>query len=256
MKIVVIGDIHGRTIWKKIVEENKDADKIVFLGDYHDIYSYEFKAKDSSIAKTNSISNLLDIIEYKKQNMDKVILLIGNHDSHYMFNLEKCSRYDFENQEMLRNIFIKNMNLFEYAWQKNNHIFVHAGILQKWFDHHHDDLCDLGLLDDMSNLADILNVFGKNRGKNAVNDISRMRGGYAPFGGITWADIDELTDYAGSHGVKGLHQYVGHNKVNKIFTANLKHESGSEDSSITFVDVLHEDYNKLEFDQKFLILEI
>ena len=30
MKIVVIGDIHGRDTWK-IVNDNKDADKIVIL---------------------------------------------------------------------------------------------------------------------------------------------------------------------------------------------------------------------------------
>jgi predicted phosphodiesterase len=34
MKIVVLGDIHGRDIWKEIVAEDYDADCFVFLGDY------------------------------------------------------------------------------------------------------------------------------------------------------------------------------------------------------------------------------
>ena len=34
MKIIVIGDIHGRTCWHDIVKKNPDADKIIFLGDY------------------------------------------------------------------------------------------------------------------------------------------------------------------------------------------------------------------------------
>lgn len=33
MKILILGDIHGRTIWKQIIE-NENPDKIIFLGDY------------------------------------------------------------------------------------------------------------------------------------------------------------------------------------------------------------------------------
>lgn len=36
MKIVAIGDIHGRDIWEDIVKKEHDADKIVFVGDYFD----------------------------------------------------------------------------------------------------------------------------------------------------------------------------------------------------------------------------
>ena len=32
-RYLVIGDIHGRTIWKNIIEE-ENPDKIIFLGDY------------------------------------------------------------------------------------------------------------------------------------------------------------------------------------------------------------------------------
>lgn len=33
-KIIVFGDIHGRPIWKKVLEKEYDADLIIFLGDY------------------------------------------------------------------------------------------------------------------------------------------------------------------------------------------------------------------------------
>ena len=33
MKYVLIGDNHGRTNWKQIVEKEKDADKFIFFGD-------------------------------------------------------------------------------------------------------------------------------------------------------------------------------------------------------------------------------
>ena len=36
MKIIIVPDVHGRDFWKQAI--NSDADKIIFLGDYHDHY--------------------------------------------------------------------------------------------------------------------------------------------------------------------------------------------------------------------------
>lgn len=33
MKIVCLGDTHGRTHWKNIVAKETDADKIIFIGE-------------------------------------------------------------------------------------------------------------------------------------------------------------------------------------------------------------------------------
>lgn len=33
MRIVALGDTHGRVLWKEIVAKEKDADKIVFIGE-------------------------------------------------------------------------------------------------------------------------------------------------------------------------------------------------------------------------------
>jgi len=47
MKIAAIGDVHGREIWKEIAEDaSKNADKIVFLGDYIDPYPEIIKEKN------------------------------------------------------------------------------------------------------------------------------------------------------------------------------------------------------------------
>ena len=69
MRIIAIGDIHGRTIWKDIV--NQEFDLCVFLGDYVDSHD-EIPAKQQ-------VDNLLDILEFKEHNSNKVILLRGNH---------------------------------------------------------------------------------------------------------------------------------------------------------------------------------
>ena len=37
-KVVVIGDIHASKIWKDILQQETDCDKVIFLGDYFDTY--------------------------------------------------------------------------------------------------------------------------------------------------------------------------------------------------------------------------
>lgn len=71
--ILVCGDIHGRKFWKKPCENIDNYDKVVFLGDYLDPYNFEF------ISVEEAIENFKEIIELKRNNMDKVVLLLGNH---------------------------------------------------------------------------------------------------------------------------------------------------------------------------------
>ena len=74
-KIIVIGDVHGESTWRKIVEKNMDADKIIFLGDYLDSF-------DKS--PTEQITIFEEIMKLKKENKNKVVTLMGNHDFHYL----------------------------------------------------------------------------------------------------------------------------------------------------------------------------
>ena len=53
MKTVVIGDVHGRSLWKLIVNQEQDADRIIFIGDYFD--SFDIKGEEQ-------LNNFLDII--------------------------------------------------------------------------------------------------------------------------------------------------------------------------------------------------
>ena len=75
MNILVIPDVHGRPFWKDAVEKHsEDCEKIVFLGDYLDPYPWEW------ITRKMTIENFKEIIKYKKDNQEKVVLLLGNHD--------------------------------------------------------------------------------------------------------------------------------------------------------------------------------
>lgn len=73
-KILVLGDIHGRTIWKDIVNK-EDPDLTIFLGDYCTTHD--------NISSEDQISNLKEILQYKKDN--NVILLRGNHKNFNKF---------------------------------------------------------------------------------------------------------------------------------------------------------------------------
>jgi predicted phosphodiesterase len=73
-KITIIGDLHGRDIWKRIVDENPDSDLYIFVGDYFDSFDIDILTQ---------MHNFKDIIAFRKDNPDKVITLLGNHDFHY-----------------------------------------------------------------------------------------------------------------------------------------------------------------------------
>lgn len=224
MEITCIGDIHGRKNWIDIVKENSNSN-FIFLGDYVDPYSNE------SISVNSSIKNLIKIIDFKKENSNKVSLLIGNHDAQYLFhpNFRTNSLSKGKYLQKLLDLYQENKNLFQFAIQKDKYLFTHAGLSNEWFNEHFRLLKYFGLDDDMSNLAITLNKIGKDlKWKVELGTISYYRGGKDDFGGPLWADSVEL----GQNHLTGFHQIVGHNKILDITTI------GDSESSITFCDCL------------------
>ena len=92
-QLLIIPDVHGRTFWKDAVSQYEDkVEKIIFLGDYLDPYP------DEGITRKGAIRNFEEIIDYKINNSDKVVLLLGNHDLHYWSKeFHTRSRYDSSN---------------------------------------------------------------------------------------------------------------------------------------------------------------
>jgi len=210
---IVFGDIHGLTNWRRAVEENPNS-RYIFLGDYLDPYY--------NIPPIFLLDNLKEIIQLKKDNMDDVILLIGNHDLHYIFqNIDPCTRFDSEIEEEAHDMYTENIHLFMNAFQEGRRIFTHAGVSKKWFFE------DFGG-DPNKNIANQLNNPHHDQ-LPALYRCGAMRGGdYSAIGGIFWADIDELTDP-----LPGYKQFVGHNRVDEI----IKYEN--DGGQITFCDCLY-----------------
>ena len=85
IKVLVSPDVHGREFWREPVKEvleNTDA-RIVFLGDYLDCYPNEFRHGENY--KEIAIANFNEIIKLKKENKNRVNLLLGNHKENIAF---------------------------------------------------------------------------------------------------------------------------------------------------------------------------
>lgn len=132
MKNIIIGDTHGRNSWKSLV--NLEYDKFIFIGDYFDSFK---------IPGIIQLQNFNEIIEFKKQNSDKVELLIGNHDYHYFPNIREdysgyqaSKRFDFQN--VLNEAY--NDGLLNVCYGYKDYIISHAGITKTWFNKYELDI--------------------------------------------------------------------------------------------------------------------
>lgn len=229
-KLLAIGDLHGKNSWTELVDESYDT--IVFLGDYVDSFNK---------LNVEILSNLEEVIEFKKSNPDNVILLIGNHDLQYFprFGYPKygCSGYRPEISYNLNELFSKNEHLFQYAYQTcddlNNFLFTHAGVSNKWFKKVFQPVIEKDAVIDMDEticLAEQLNSMFRDKNE-ILFQIGWERGGTEEFGSPIWADRDEFS----KRGIplKGYHQIVGHNPVRNILTHSV-----DIDTRITFIDCL------------------
>jgi len=121
---LIIPDVHGRTFWKEAVNKHPDS-HVVFLGDYLDPYPWE------GISTPDAIRNLMEIIEFKRTNPDRVTLLIGNHDIHYIDNSLCYGRKDTYFDVQIQSVFtIIGEGCFDLAYaltlDNKDYLFTHA----------------------------------------------------------------------------------------------------------------------------------
>lgn len=128
MKIIVLGDTHGRSFWKWVAG-TQAFDKLILLGDYFD---------SPAISAMEQINNFLDILAYKKANPAKVILLIGNHDFHYLpvaLSIhEMYSGFQDRHAFQISHLIQENMDLLQMCYQWDNYLFTHAGVTHTWLN--------------------------------------------------------------------------------------------------------------------------
>lgn len=193
-KILIIPDVHGRDFWKEPVKkvlEDTNA-HIVYIGDYTDPYSSEWGFNFDYLLHT--VDNFKEIIEMKKQNSDRITLLLGNHDCGYAIGDDVCSsRIDKIHQSELEEIFKENRELFQIAEECDiagkHFIFSHAGILKGWVKSVWGDEAD----DTDFNVVSRLNNAWLDNDMNILSrlgDYDHYRGwdGFQ-YGSPVWSDI-------------------------------------------------------------------
>ena len=191
----IIGDIHGRDIWKSIVE--KGNEKIIFLGDYFDSFD---------IPPETQLSNFLDIMEYQNSNKN-CICLIGNHDYHYLFNFETYSGYNAAYSFTFKHVLDKAFKegKLQACHIQDKTLFSHAGVSETWLKN--------------SNLIDSSNL------EQDINDLMIFKPlefafkGRDPYGDSIvssplWIRPNSLKKDA----IEGYTQVVGHTEVKGIQT--------------------------------------
>lgn len=126
MKWNFIGDIHGRTCWKDLVREDCTN---VFLGDYFSPYEF--------IPFEEQMNNFMDIIVYKGNHPDTIIL-VGNHDEdhwHWLKGLSNCSRHNFHFEKDICQAFEENKDYLQLAYAPDDKVIAtHAGVTKMWFE--------------------------------------------------------------------------------------------------------------------------
>lgn len=211
MKIVVIGDIHGRFVWRNIIDKEV-ADIFVFLGDY---------VSDEKTSGNWQIANLKSILKFKEDNPEKVILLRGNHDmQHLGYSWAECSGLNscvLEQMSKMKNQFEYNT---QWIYTIENVIFSHAGITKTW-------LQSIGLTE--SNINRI-NKINPNESFGFISDSPCDTIGTSKSQGITWVRPNALI----MDSIKNVTQIVGHTPVKEI----CKKENKEINCSFWFCDSL------------------
>ena len=124
MKTLFLGDTHGRSVWKKIVEK-ENPDRVIFIGDYFDSFD---------IPGIDQIHNFKEIVEFKKSSDKEVVLLVGNHDLHYMNVGERYSGFQPALQFDISTVLFENLVHLQMAYSFDNFLCTHAGVSHVWMN--------------------------------------------------------------------------------------------------------------------------
>lgn len=195
-KVLICPDVHGRSFWHKAEELINEVDQVVFLGDYLDPYGHEGVTFDQALEEFEKI------LAFKEKYSDKVILLIGNHDAHYIdTKFMDCSRLNYRQRQDIHELYRKHIDKFSLVFKyEDTWLFSHAGVYTNWLKS--NDL----KLDDLQDFKTFLaNHF------YTLEDLSFYRGGWNSVGSCVWADIRESIK---NEVLPGFVHIVGHTQLN------------------------------------------
>ena len=221
---LTIGDLHGRRTWYHAVTPwvlRSPDHVVIFLGDYVDSFT---------VPLVEQRDNLTEVLAFQQLYPEQVVLLLGNHDAHYLWpDAPRGSGFSVAGHAVLHPIFRENAACFRLAYQHDtpdgqHYLWTHAGVSNAWLE----AVPPFDAPVPVATLADALNLMSEaGRLRPHLLTVGGARGGQGA-GGPLWADAQELT-----HPLPGYHQIVGH-------TALLAGEPlvvvGNETTSVALCD--------------------
>ena len=198
LRILTFGDIHGRGIWKDVIDNEgiDNLDLIVFLGDY-------FTSREGIPTEIQE-ENFRHIVEFKNMYPNKVVLLRGNHD------MEACKYYWAECQPAHYSSWVadnKEWFLENTQWllQIDDVVFSHAGITKRWYEDMRKKYPEITCFEDI-NKIEPSDMFGFRALK--ISDYY----GESETQPCTWIRPAFLCEY----GFPEIRYVVGHSTLNHI----------------------------------------
>jgi len=214
MKTLVIADVHEQVVrLSGILKRESDYGKAVFTGDYFDSKCAEVAGVDKTLQM------VLGLIEDSRN-----ILLIGNHDAHYLFPNNpyiacsvKSARYM---QTIGAQLHILKRHLKFYHYDTDLKVlFTHAGITDKLYEKKFSDLS----IDDKLDFLDFAiteatkQLITRDEPDKLVS-VGYDRGGMNRHGGLFWGDLRK------HYVIPGLKQIFGHTQVAEPVAITLKRD--------------------------------
>lgn len=193
--MIIVPDVHGRTFWKKALQEKKEGEKIIFLGDYLDSYSYEGITLETTFENFKELS--------KHFGDPDIIFLLGNHDfMTYLSEEMGYCRTDFSRAPQIRKIFQDNLEHFKISHIENfgdkTFVFSHAPILKGWVENNSKSISGRHLFKENITIQEVSEKLNWSLRRAfsdltyALNQVSSVRGGWNDFGSCVWADLSEM----------------------------------------------------------------
>lgn len=194
-------------------------DKVILLGDYFDAYN------DTVDEAVNTAKWLRDYVVPN----DKIVALIGNHDSSYLWQNNqyfRCSGFSQLKNTAINGVLEpKHKTKFKLFYVEQKFLLSHAGFtneLWKQYSAFFEDTFNTKLeyveyvLNKMAEEA----VIAANDGKDhQLLAAGWDRGGFARYGGINWVDWRNFSP------IKGVNQIVGHS-IHKVPQILVQKEGG------------------------------
>ena len=229
-RTLILGDIHGRTIWKDIIGKEQPH-QIIFLGDYVGTHD--------NISAQQQIENLEEILALKESRPDDIILLRGNHDlQHLGYWWAECNQlspqvqYHLSSDEYRQRFLSITQWIHEFSCGEQKILCSHAGVSAVWLSN--------------TGIGSVKRI----NEHNPSELFSFRPGRFSDYNGesctqpCTWIRPKSLSECA----VEGYVHIVGHTPQEAV-----THERINDHTEIWLADALgHGGYLVLE-DEKFII---